>query len=403
MRPLLSVRNAWRLAGLILAIALVSTPTWCGQDAGRPAKQEAPKQILDLYRADTTVFSVTSFPSVVTSLGCDARGNIYARPVTLPQGGGIATGTGPITGVFPGSKEVLRYPLPPIPDYRPLILVGYAVSPRGKVYALAATALLKEPGEHPRPAFIIVEYNDDGTVDSYFKVGAEPGNRLRPLRMALFGDGNFLLSGTTTLENGMGTFSGVFDRQGTFTTPLKLGEATATFHGKPVSASEAAERFAKSDQAKPSRAKQLEAEGKNPVGLESSTLSFSSQDGNVYVLQGTSEAVLYVVAPTGEIVRQYRLKPPEPGMSPLQMSEAGLGYLYIYYGHVGVFVSNESTDNPDFITVLNSETGKVVEVYRLPRSQAGLLIPACAKSPDDFLFLGTSKDNHLEVVRYVSR
>lgn len=400
------MRNAWRLAGLILAIALVSTPTWCGKDAGHPAKQEAPKQILDLYRAETIDFSAPPPGAVTWPLRCDANGNIfalYATSLQALQSGSAGAGGRTVTGIFSGSKRVVRYPLPPIQGYRPLIALGFAVSPRGKVYALAATALLKEPGEHPRPAFIIVEYNDDGTVDSYFKVADEPGNRLRPLRMALFGDGNFLLSGTTTLENGMGTFSGVFDRQGTFTTPLKLGEATDTFHGKPVSASEAAERFAKSDQAKPSRAKQLEAEGKNPVGLESSTLSFSSQDGNVYVLQGTSEATLYAVSPAGEIVRQYRLKPPEPGMSPVQMSEAGLGYLYIYYGHVGVFVSNESTDNPDFITVLNSETGKVAEVYRLPRSHAGLLIPACAKSSDDFLFLGTSKDNHLEVVRYVSR
>jgi len=52
--------------------------------------------------------------------------------------------------------------------------------------------------------------------------------------------------------------------------------------------------------------------------------------GNIYVLQGTSEATLYVVSLAGYVIGKYRLKPPEPGMSPIQMGQAGVGYLFIH-------------------------------------------------------------------------
>ena len=293
------------------------------------------------------------------------------------------------------------YPLPAIPDYRPLASLAFAVSPRGTVYALAST-IRSEHADKPKPAYFIVKYKDDGTVDSYFRVGDEPDKRIQPLRMAVFGDGNFMLSGTAMLDDGPGTFSGVFDRQGTFLTPLKLGEVVN--RQRPVAASARAESRAESKPPEPSRVKQLESEGKNPVGLASSTLGFGLQDGNVYVLRGTSEATLYVVSSAGEIIRSYRLKPPEPGMSPLQMAGAGVGYLFIYYGRMNVSVTADSPAQPDYIRVLNSETGEEAAIYRVVQAETHFDVPACAQSSDVFLFLGASEDNqHLEVVHYVAR
>lgn len=403
MRPSCNVRRASSLAGLIAALALASTPAWCGQEPRQRNQEEAPREILDLYRAETTDFSAPPPGAVAWPILCDASGNIYALYAASLQGltGPVTVRSlGPVKGVFPSSKSVVEYPLPAIPDYRPLASLGFAVSPRGTMYALAGT-IRSELNDKPKPAFFIVKYHDDGTVDSYVMVGEEPGKRIQPLRMAVFGDGNFLLSGTTVLDDGLGTFSGIFGRQGTFITPLKLGEALV--HGGPVDASALAESRAESKPPEPSREKRLEAEGKNPVGLESSTLSFGLQDGNVYILQGTSEATLYVVSPAGYVIRKYLLKPPEPGMSPLQMGQAGTGYLFIFYGRIGVSVTADSPAKPDYISVLNSETGEQAAIYRMRKAESDSVIPACADSPDRFLFLGTSKDNHLEVVRYVGR
>jgi hypothetical protein len=125
--------------------------------------------------------------------------------------------------------------------------------------------------------------------------------------------------------------------------------------------------------------------------------------GNVYVLRGSCEATLYIVSPAGYAIRKYRLKPPEPGMSPVQMGHGGFGYISIYYGRIGVSVTADGPDKPDYITVLSSETREGAAIYRMPKAESGFVTPSCADSPDRFLFLGTSEDNHLEVVRYVAR
>jgi hypothetical protein len=85
------------------------------------------------------------------------------------------------------------------------------------------------------------------------------------------------------------------------------------------------------------------------------------------------------------------------------MAGAGAGYLFIYYTRIGVSVTSEAPAKPDYVTVLNSETGEQAATYRMPKAESEFVIPACAESPDHFVFLGTSKDNHLEVVRYVAR
>lgn len=92
--------------------------------APRPAKQEAPKQILDLYRAETIDFSAPPPGAVTWPLRCDANGNIfalYATSLQALQSGSAGAGGRTVTGIFSGSKRVVRYPLPPIQGYRPLL------------------------------------------------------------------------------------------------------------------------------------------------------------------------------------------------------------------------------------------------------------------------------------------
>ena len=373
--------------------------------AALPAAQRA-LPARDLYVSERTDLSALS-PAVVTSgTKCDAAGDIYAlysgsaAVLSLPG----STSRVPVSKISIQTKEVTQYPLPALSGYGNLFRFSYDVDADGTLYALINAARQRPQGK-PKPAWLIVKYNGDGTVDSHFRVGNEPGKQLQPLRIAVFGDGDFLLSGTTVLTKGLGTFSGIFDRQGTFTTPLKFGEAILRTNEPPGGAGTGA-RAAKKAGASAGKRREVSGPGTadgSPISLESSTLSFSSQDGNVYVLQGTSAATLYVVAPTGEILRRFNLKPPKPGMTPLQMAAAGVGYLFIYYGRVATGAPGEDIHERGIIAVLSSETGRVTAVYRMPEAKVGFVVPACADSPDDFLFLGTSKDNHLEVVRYAAR
>ncbi len=410
-------RGAGSLAVAALAAAVFFCPQNRGwaQEAAHASKPQHTAPIYDLFRTDTTHFSAP--PPTVAPWGykCDADANMYvtygSSLAILNEPGAI--GELPISKISVSSKEVHEYPVPRVAGYQRLGLLSFDVTPGGSVYALLATGRKDSAGKM-RPVFLIVKYNDDGTVDSYFKVGKMLGKRIQPLRMTVFADGDFLLSGTTYLtraqiEEGvpLSTFAGIFDRQGTFIAPLKLGHATiGPAKSGPAETGKSERSKAPKATVKNGNAKQWPqgvTDKGNPVGLESSTLSFSSQDGNVYVLQGTSLATLYVVSPTGEVLRRYVLKPPEPGLSPLQMAPAGVGYLFIYYGRVNVSVTKEHPAKPDYITVLNAGTGKMTSVYRLDGKRIGRELPACADSPDDFLFLGTSKHNHLEVTRYAAQ
>jgi hypothetical protein len=279
---------------------------------------------------------------------------------------------------------------------------SFDVGPDGTLYALLSSS--RRSGSKLESASFIVKYEDGGSVDSTFRVGEAEGKRINPLRLAVFGDGNFLLSGTVPppgdVSKGgqLGTFAGIFNRSGAFEAPLKLME-TATL---PDSSGLGDHRKSVGTTMEPSSTSNLAKLDANAVTLESGTLSFSSPDGNLYILQGSSAPRLYAVSPAGYVMREHELKPPEPGLSPVQMAAAGPGYLFIDFANAsGAFVGNQ--DEADRLVVLNSESGKVVAVYSLAKADAGFSVPACAVSPYEFLFLGSDKNNRLEVVRYVAR
>jgi hypothetical protein len=53
------------------------------------------------------------------------------------------------------------------------------------------------------------------------------------------------------------------------------------------------------------------------------------------------------------------------------------------------------------LALLDINSGKITDTYDLPPGASGT--SACATPQNEFLFLGTSKDNQLEVVKYAAR
>ncbi len=391
------------LAALGSCVVLASLPVFSQRKpktkGGRT--HETAQGVLDLYEAETVHFSAPPPVAVLAGIKCDLNGNIYANytgylPVVPGRPGYSSIGRAPLSEILVRSKKVVQYPLPTISDYSNLIRYSFDVTGDGDVYALVDAAH-SESDAKPKGEFLIVKYNHDGTMDSYVKIGDMAGTRIQPWRMAVFGDGSFLLSGLTIGRNRKG-FSGIFDRQGTFVAPLKLGEAFPHTDGPPGAAGTVTKAAKKAPGSAGEQSQEAEA-----VTLAGSTYSVSSPDGNVYLIRGRQAPTLYGVSPAGYVVRTFRLKPPAPGLSPLQLATAGLGYLFIYWAHIATGAPGENVHQRGMITVLNPETGRLTALYRMPESKAGLVVPACADSPGDFLFLGTSKDNRLAVVRYVAR
>jgi len=393
------------LAGLLMSLALVSQPAASKQaaKAGQRNLGQEPPAVYGLYKTETIDFPSSAPAAVESAIKCGPNGDIYAV-YSSDQAQDI--GKQPVSRISASSKGVTEYPTPAMPGYSAPGRGSFDVRADGTLYALVLATARSGAGGKARRVSFIVKYNEDGTVDSRIRVGGENGTRIQPLRIAAFGDGDFLLSGTTALTRGeiakgarLRTFAGIFGRAGTFLSPIKLMEPTVPAKPSPPPRANASAPGVETH----SYAAEMASEDENAVSLGSHTLSVSSADGNVYVLQGAYRPHLYVISSTGDITRQVRLKPPAKGISPIQMAAAGSGYLFIYYGHVAAGVPGENPHQRGMITVLNQETGRVTAVYRMPEAQAGFAVPACADSSDDFLFLGASKDNHLAVVRYAAR
>lgn len=374
------------------------------------------KQLFDLYRADVIHFSAPPPSMVVSGTKCSRDGDIYAIYSGSPQSVlGQPNGVSrlPIRKTSVGTKEVKDYRLPVVPGYRNLIRYGFDVDPSGTVYVLASASQDSTAGAKPKPVWLIIKYKDDGSMDSYLKAGAQSDSHLQPLRIAAFADGDFLLSGTRAAKGSLATFAGVFDRQATFMTPVTLAEVVL-HAGKPTAKEDKSPSTAKAGAPVEAAGSTGQSGGrKQPVhenrptnasvvGIESSTLTVSAPDGDIYVLQGTSSATVSQVSATGQILRRIHMEAPSKGYEPTQFAMTGPGDLFICYNPPGGASSSPNSPPPGYIVVFSTTNGKVAATYRVPHDAANK-IPACAVSPDDFLFLGTSKNRQLEVVRYVAR
>lgn len=396
--------KVWKLTLLLGFVGAAGISAAQISSTAKPAQKKPPQvQAMDLHRGEEMVS--TAPPIAVGGFGskCDLEGNIYltyaSSTVVLSEPG--AMGQLPLMEITPDTMEMVQYPVPPrIPDFQGHVSrLAFDVASDGTVYALFNTARRTLEGKMI-PEFVIAKYNDDGTVDSYIHVVRKVNDEgLQPLRIAVFGNGDLLLSGTTVRKKSrpgtftLGTFTGLFNRSGDLILMLPTGKTgMKVLHPHNAKPTEKNARPLTHSQA-------LKAFANDSVALESSTLSFSAKDGNIYLLQGTGQATLYVVDSLGEILHKYPIQPPQAGLSPVQMAQAGPSHLYIDYEHIATGSPKENLHQRSRITVLSTATGKVTAVYSLPR-KTGFLLPACAESSSKFTFLGTSKDKHLALITY---
>ena len=354
----------------------------------------ASPKVFVLDNTETIGFSQPAPTAVESSIKCGPNGEIYA---VYNDNQAEDIWKQPISKISISSKTVTQYRTPAMPGYYNPARIDFNVQADGTLYSLVQVSSSRQSDEKRRLAYFLIKYRDDGSVDSQIRVGDESGKRVEPMRVAVFADGDFLLSGTYGLRQEeiaegakLDTFAGIWGREGTFLSPMKLMEPTAAAESSLTSSvNPYSEKLAKEDA--------------NAVSLGNHTLYFGSPDENIYALQGAHNPHLYVISTTGDILRETILKPPSASLTPVQMSGAGSGYLFIYYSHIVVGVPEEDISQPGLITVLNQQTEEVVAVYKMPSNTEGFSVPACADSSDDFLFLGADKNNHLAILRYAAR
>lgn len=367
-----------------------------GQTAETPRVQPSSSvPTVDLHRGTVIRFSAPGPAAVATRIQCGPGGDVYA---IYSSSTSLQMWSAPIRRVSISSRSVTEYAIPAISGYESLSRASFDVAANGTLYALLQAYPQSGSKSKSDPVYFIVKYKDDGQLDSYLTLGELPGKRIQPTSLALFADGSFLVSGTTiekTLDGtSLGVFSAIFDQKGAFRAPVTLMRLDT-----PAESSGSPRLEGASTTTPQQNADEKEKLSRNAIPLASSLHSVSSSDGYIYIFQESGR--LDIVSPVGSVEHEFKLRPPADRLSGVHMAAAGPGFLFIYYDHVATGEPGENSQYPGMISVVYPQSGEVTAIYRLPQTENEFLVPACAASPNDFLFLSADEQGFLEVVHYV--
>lgn len=385
---------------LILGAALPCADGWSAdgpeapQKAPLPAKDaESVPPTRELLLAGRIHFSAPPPELIDTSVKCDLRGNMYLIYSGDPRGvaGSPAGMSGlPVQRLSLDSQAIQQYVVPQITDYQAQSRVDFDVTPWGTVYCLIGAFHHWPRQQGERPDYLIVQFKDDGTVDSTVNLQQPPGGFLDASLIAAFPRGGFLVTGTFTSDLSIldvRAFTGIYGKSGrlqreveTSEGPTKVSPPTATEGGA---------------------AKKADAEERTPSTSESVSMGklLGGTDGNIYLLRATSSPRLYVISPAGEVLRQVEVHLGRSGLTPVGMTLAEEGGALIEFGHFPTR-QDKDRDSRILIALIDLETGEVRSLLQLPADQH---IPetGCSTERGEMVFLGTSEKGQLDLLRFV--
>lgn len=151
---------------------------------------------------------------------------------------------------------------------------------------------------------------------------------------------------------------------------------------------------------------------RNTAGSKITSLFLEMQVGQDLAATGTGGSFdaarprLYIISSAGEVIREFDVSAPVPGLTATNMGIAGDDSVFISFGRVqGGSTGGADSDGPyNLISVMSPQTGEVRPVYRLKGEADAFDRPACAASTNNFLFVGATSDNkHQQVTRYLAR
>jgi hypothetical protein len=288
---------------------------------------------------------------------CDESGNIYLRGFQA-----FDTGLAPIMRISAAGKKDVLFSAPTHGGFTPVEIFNFQPITGGEL-AMVVGAREKD--------MFLLRLGRDGSFQSKAKL-EKP---LLVYSMFVFPNGNLLLSGTTIEENNKSLIASyLYDAGGRFLRKLIFDE-DVELNKKLVTAEEPGEQI---------------AESAAKLSIESSTIGFSSPDGNSYLVRGVSKPLIYVLNSGGEIVRKFRIPSPLGGA---QLESA----FFVNERILALFVKRDKEGNLEkaISSLHNATDGTQLLAYSVP-SEAGATL-ACA-TPNELTFL-TSKNKGLRLTK----
>lgn len=318
------------------------------------ARAQSPVPESNLRVVDTLPVQGMSPGSTMGTVRCDAEGNAYLRfynPAALFQA--------PVVRISADGEGKQQFSLGSVPGFDQAQITSFAIGPNGDV------ALATLGGKDANHANIFM-FKADGTpdADATIKLGA-----VNIFQMAIFSNGNLLLSGTREAKlygknepSVSVPFTKVLDDAGEVVKELELpGDYSPP---------------------KPSDKTFQKSVGMQPAAITLGDV-VAGTDGNVYLTRHYGSPAVYVIAADGSLLRKLTLVPPESSTSlgGLHYSATGGGQLAM------AFLAKHGDQRVRMISVYSASSGKRLADYLAPREVGSGL--ACY-TPNGLTFIGVT-------------
>jgi hypothetical protein len=250
-------------------------------------------------RVEAIAKSDLSSPINEGSARCDARGNIYIRPI-VDTGKPQLDMRVPTAEVGRDGERVTSFDVTAAsPDFHFPGSSSFFVTADGRVYAAVwdNRAVVKGNRAH------IVQFTRNGSVASVTQVATDES--FTPNHIAIFKSGEILLTGTEG-DLGHRPFTAIFNYKGELIKKIYEPEDEQLRIRADTGDSEVLSDSSNSG---------------NAAVLDGGAVSAS--DGNVYVMRSTSPAILYDISPRGEVVRKLQVDSEDQRMRAFDLQSSG--------------------------------------------------------------------------------
>jgi hypothetical protein len=291
---------------------------------------------------------------------CDADGNLYIRKYAMDR-----PLLGPVVKIDPEGKRTALFDPAAFSQLALERADAFSPAPDGGMYQIAQNGIVK-------PRIYVLHFSSDGSPASPTLLDAD----FEVYTFAAFATGNFLVSGVRRdlqNKNDRGhNFTAVFSSDGRELAQLSFEEPH-----------EPAKAGAKASAGGPPKP----AEKSAPM-LDLADAEVGS-DGNLYVMRGSSPALVYVIAPSGKIMQTIKVAAPVAGGVPSGFHVSG--------NRLAISFSNEE-DQSQTVVVADAQTGRQIASY-VDATGMGTSFACYSANEGVFTFLKLGEANALVVIR----
>jgi hypothetical protein len=313
----------------------------------------------------TIALRASSTMSVASEMGgaflnhskCDADGNLY-----IPKYARDRPLLGPVVKIDPDGKRSALFDPAAFTQLGLDRAYGFSPASDGGMYQVAQSGVVK-------PRIYVLHFSSDGSPSSSTLLEAD----FEVYTFAAFAEGNFLVSGVKRdLQNKTDhghNFTAVFSADGRELAQLSFQE--------PQESAIAQTRKANT------------GEAQKPAPTLDLAEAEAGSDGNLYVMRFSSPALVYVIAPSGKIMKTIKVAS--------ALADALPSAFHVSGNQMALSFWNEEKQSQS-VVVADAQTGRKIASYADP----GGLGPsfACYSANDGvFTFLNLGEGNALEVIR----